>query len=103
MEVVEWWKPENLGSHICFFRKYVQCSSGGITAARGRARPKTIYRKTVQENADDYILTKQYFPRAHTEERRELKTGLIVVTANNGQLLTKKECGIGFGPGNSSK
>jgi hypothetical protein len=42
-------------------------------------------RKTVQENADDDILTKQYFLRAHTEERRELETGLIVVRTNIGQ------------------
>jgi hypothetical protein len=40
---------------------------------------------TVLENADDDILTKQYFHRAHTEERRELETGLIVVRANGGQ------------------
>ncbi len=32
---------------------------------------KTVYRKTVRENAGDNILTRQYFPRAHTEERRE--------------------------------
>jgi hypothetical protein len=62
-----------------------------INAARGRARPKTLYRKSVQENLDDHILTKQYFSRAHTEERRELETGLIVVKANNGQLLTERE------------
>ncbi len=50
----------------------------------------TVYRKTVEENADDHILTKQYFPRAHREERRELKTGLIVVRANSGQLFDRE-------------
>jgi hypothetical protein len=47
--------------------------------------PKTLYWKTVREKADDDILTKQYFPRAHTIERREYETGLIIVGANSSQ------------------
>jgi hypothetical protein len=35
--------------------------------------PKTLHRKTVEENMDDGILTLQYFQRTHKEERRELK------------------------------
>jgi hypothetical protein len=45
--------------------------------------PKTLYWKTVREKADCDILTKQYFPRAHTIERREYETGLIVVGADS--------------------
>jgi hypothetical protein len=30
-----------------------------------RLGPKTLYKKTVQHNVDDDILTKQCFPRAH--------------------------------------
>jgi hypothetical protein len=39
----------------------------------------------VQENADDDILRKRYFPKAHMEERRELLTDLIVVRAVAGE------------------
>jgi hypothetical protein len=45
----------------------------------------------VGEIADDNILTKQYFPRAHTEEIRELETGLMVTKANNSQQLGGRE------------
>ncbi len=38
----------------------------------------------MQENVDGNILTKQYFPRAHTEARIELETGLIIARANSG-------------------
>jgi hypothetical protein len=44
-----------------------------------------MYRKTVRENVDDDILTQQYFPGAHLEERIELETGLIIVRVNSGQ------------------
>jgi hypothetical protein len=47
--------------------------------------PKTVYRKIVEENGDDDLLTKQYFPRSQTEERRELLTDLIVVRAVAGE------------------
>jgi hypothetical protein len=37
----------------------------------------------VQENEDDDdILTKEYFPGAHTEGRKGQETGLFVVIAN---------------------
>jgi hypothetical protein len=39
----------------------------------GSEHPKTLHRKTVQENVDDDILKQQYFHRAQKEERRELK------------------------------
>ncbi len=48
---------------------------------------ETLYRKMVGENGDDNILTKQYFPRAHTEERKEWETGLIPVGANSNQVV----------------
>jgi hypothetical protein len=35
------------------------------------SHPKTLYKKTVQENVDDDILNKLCFSRAHTVERRE--------------------------------
>jgi hypothetical protein len=40
----------------------------------------------VWENVDDDILAEQHFLRAHTEERRESETGLIVVRSNSNQL-----------------
>jgi hypothetical protein len=57
------------------------------------AKDQYVYRKTVQENGDDDILTKQYFPRAHThtEERRELLTGVIVVRADTNEWLLNRE------------
>jgi hypothetical protein len=33
----------------------------------------------VEENVDDNIITKHYFPGAHMEERKDLETGLIAV------------------------
>ncbi len=40
--------------------------------------------KTVGENVDDDILTKQdiFFPKAHMDERKDLETGFIAVGAN---------------------
>jgi hypothetical protein len=32
---------------------------------------------TVRENIDDDILKNYYFPRARTEDRKDLETGLI--------------------------
>ncbi len=57
------------------------------------AKEQYVYRKTVQDNADDDILSKQYFPKAHThtEERRELLTGMIVVRADTNERLLNKE------------
>jgi hypothetical protein len=52
--------------------------------------PKTLYWKTVREKADDDILTKEYFRRAHTIERREYETGWIVVGANSSQRWGKE-------------
>jgi hypothetical protein len=49
--------------------------------------PKTLHRKTVQENVDDNILTKRYFPRAHPEEKKELETGLITRWANSSLVI----------------
>ncbi len=47
-----------------------------------------IYRrKTAGENVVDNILTKQYFPSAHTEEGKELETGLIALGANSGLVI----------------
>jgi hypothetical protein len=57
----------------------------------------------VGENADYDILTKLYFPRAFTEESRELDTSLIVVRANSSQQLGKRETSSWRGLGNSSK
>jgi hypothetical protein len=37
----------------------------------------------VREDVDDDILAEQHFLRAHTEERRESETGLIVLRANS--------------------
>jgi hypothetical protein len=37
----------------------------------------------VREDVDYDILKKQYLPRAHMEERRELETGLIAVGVNS--------------------
>jgi hypothetical protein len=34
-----------------------------------------------------HILTKQYFPRAHTEERKELETSLVTVGANSSVVV----------------
>jgi hypothetical protein len=36
-----------------------------------RDQPKTLYKKTVQQNVDDDRLDKQCFPRAYMGERRE--------------------------------
>ncbi len=49
---------------------------------------KTLYG---WENADNNILTKQYFPKAYTEEKRELDTGLIVVRADIGKQFGERE------------
>ncbi len=35
---------------------------------RGQTTLRTLYRKTVKENVDSNLLTKQYFLRTHTEE-----------------------------------
>jgi hypothetical protein len=51
---------------------------------------------------NDDILAEQHFLRAHTEERRESETGLIVVRANSNQLLEKLEISRQLGPVNSS-
>jgi hypothetical protein len=42
-----------------------------------------ICRKSVLQNVDEDILTKQYFLSAHKEERKGLETGLIGVLAND--------------------
>ncbi len=57
----------------------------------------------MRENVDNDILTQQHFLRAHTAERRESETGLIVVRANSKQLLGKGEISRELGPGNSSQ
>jgi hypothetical protein len=57
----------------------------------------------VRENVDDDILAEQHILWAHTEERRESKTDLIVVRANSNQLLGKQEISRHLGPGNSSQ
>ncbi len=41
--------------------------------------PRTLYRKTVQENVDDDICTKTVFPGPTMEERKDLETGLLAV------------------------
>ncbi len=46
--------------------------------------------KTVQENVDDDSLTKQYFLRAHLDERKELETGLIAVGVNSSLVVGEK-------------
>ncbi len=52
----------------------------------------------------DYdILAEQHFLRAHTEERRESETGLIVVRTNSNQLFGKLEMNRQLGTGNSSR
>jgi hypothetical protein len=43
--------------------------------------------KTVQGNVDGDILTKQYFLRVHSEEGKELETGLIAVGANSSLVV----------------
>jgi hypothetical protein len=52
---------------------------------------------------DDDISAEQHFLRAHTEERRESETGLIVVNANSNQLLGKREIIRQLGRGNFSQ
>jgi hypothetical protein len=42
----------------------------GILRHRSCTLPKTLYRKTVRINVDDDILTKQNFPRVHTDRER---------------------------------
>jgi hypothetical protein len=42
---------------------------------------------------DDDILTKQYFPRTHTEARRELKTGFSVVRAKGERERDQQKTG----------
>jgi hypothetical protein len=52
----------------------------------------------------DYdILAQQHLLRAHTAERRESETGLIVLRANSNQLLGIPEISRQLGPGNSSQ
>jgi hypothetical protein len=41
-----------------YYSKLPDCSLPG-------SNPKTLYKKTLQDNVDDNRLTKQYFPRAH--------------------------------------
>jgi hypothetical protein len=41
----------------------------------------------MQESVDDNILTKQYFPMAHMEEKKGLETGLIVAIASSNQCV----------------
>ncbi len=57
----------------------------------------------MREYVDDDILAQQHFLRAHTAERRESETGLIVVRANSNQLLGKGEISRELGPGISSQ
>jgi hypothetical protein len=57
----------------------------------------------VWENVDDDILAEQHFLMAHTEERRESETGLIIVRANSNQPLGKLEISRQQGPGISSQ
>ncbi len=57
----------------------------------------------MRENVDDDIFAEQHFLTAHIAERRESETDLIVVTANNNQLLGKREISRQLGPGNSSQ
>jgi hypothetical protein len=66
---------------------------------------KTLYRKAVRVNAygDNFLFTKQHFPRAQTEERRELEIGLIFVKATSSKRLGEREISRRLGPGNSSK
>jgi hypothetical protein len=62
-------------------------------------------KKLVQENTDDDILTKRYFPGAYHIQKREENgyTGLIVVKANSGQWAGEREIARRLGPGHSSK
>ncbi len=46
--------------------------------------------ETVQENVDDDILTKQYFLRVHSEDGKELETGLITVGANSSLVVRER-------------
>jgi hypothetical protein len=46
----------------------------------------------VRKNVEDSILTKQYFRRAHTEQRKEMETVLMAVGANS-SLLVEAERG----------
>jgi hypothetical protein len=56
------------------------------------AKDQYVYRKTVQENGDDDILSKLYLPKAHThtEKKTEL-TGMIVVRADTNEQLLNRE------------
>jgi hypothetical protein len=47
------------------------CKEGASPPQLSDVVTKTLSRKTVQENADEYLLTKQYFLRAHNEEIRQ--------------------------------
>jgi hypothetical protein len=52
----------------------------------------TLCRKTVVENEEEDILTKQYFPLAHSAERKELETVSVAVGANS-SLVVERERG----------
>ncbi len=52
---------------------------------------KILYKKNVRETVDDNILTEQYFPRAHTEQRNKLETCLITVGANSSLVLGREK------------
>jgi hypothetical protein len=59
-------------------------------------------RKTVRENVDNDIVTQHCFPRAHTEENRELLNFLIAARATSSQRSEEREISRRPGPGNSS-
>jgi hypothetical protein len=53
---------------------------------------------------DDDIVTKQYFPRARMDQRKKLKTFLIIAEANGSLVVVGIERGQQrLGPGNLSK
>jgi hypothetical protein len=59
-----------------------------------RPSPKALYRKTVREDVDDDILTKQYFPRAHKEQYLVIKRGsLLIAAVANRSLVAGRERG----------
>jgi hypothetical protein len=57
----------------------------------------------LRKNVEDGILTKQYFTRAHTEQRKEMATGLIALGANSSLLVEAERGKQMSGPGKSCK
>ncbi len=73
-----------------------------VDAVSGPLAP--CYKKTGRENANDDNWIKQYFPRAHTETRREPETGFDHCKSQKQPAFRgEREINSWLGPGNSCK